>query len=220
VTSGADVYALGLILNEAFTGEIPIGTEYKTISSVSENFGFLDVIVSSMIRQSADSRPKSIFDIKAQISKAQNEIAYKQKISKIDSTVVLENTIDDPLAITPPLIASASWDSGQLEIIFDCEISEGWIISGLHKMGSYGSVLGIGPQQLHFVGNKAYVSCPGEDAQRVITYLKDWLPKATMTYKRLLEEQLLYAKQQALAQLRREKAIEEERFHINSRLQL
>ncbi len=156
-----------------------------------------------MTRQSADSRLKSIFDIKALISKAKNEIVYKQKISKIYSTVIPENTIDDPLAITPPLIASASWDSGQLDIIFDCEISEGWIISGLHEIGSYGSVLGIGPQQLHFVGNKAYVSCPGEDVQRVINYLKDWLQKATITYKRLLEERLLHDKQQALAQLRR-----------------
>jgi hypothetical protein len=58
-----------------------------------------------MTRQSADSRLKSIFDIKAQISKAKNEIVYKQKISKIYSTVIPENTIDDPLTITPPLIA-------------------------------------------------------------------------------------------------------------------
>lgn len=105
VTSGADVYALGLVLNKQFTGEISIVTEYKTIYSVSEKFGFLDVIVSSMTRQSADSRLKSIFDIKAQISKAKNEIVYKQKISKIYSTVIPENTIDDPLTITPPLIA-------------------------------------------------------------------------------------------------------------------
>ena len=46
----ADIYAVGLILNEMFTQEIPQGTGYKTISSVSPEYSYLDEIVDKMIR--------------------------------------------------------------------------------------------------------------------------------------------------------------------------
>ncbi|SET56227.1 serine/threonine protein kinase [Nitrosospira multiformis] len=47
----ADIYALGLILNELFTTEIAHGTGYKTIKSVSEEYSYLDLIVEKMLHQ-------------------------------------------------------------------------------------------------------------------------------------------------------------------------
>ncbi len=35
VDNKADIYALGLMFNEMFTGQIPLGAGYKTIASVS-----------------------------------------------------------------------------------------------------------------------------------------------------------------------------------------
>ena len=216
----ADVYALGLILNESFTGETPVGTDYRTISSVAETFGYLDEIVSAMIRQSPANRPTSIFEIKTLIKNANREIANRQKISKINSTVVPENTIDDILAIKPPVITDVTWDSGQLQITFDCNISDGWI-SGLHQMReSYGSVINAGPEQFHFAQNKARVRCSGAEAQRIINYVKDWLPKATRSYKNILDRQLLEKRQLETEKLRKEREIEQERFRVNSNLRI
>jgi serine/threonine protein kinase len=53
----ADIYALGLILNEMFTGMVPHGTGYKTIIRCHAAYGYLDEIVSSMLRQSAGKCP-------------------------------------------------------------------------------------------------------------------------------------------------------------------
>ena len=185
---------------------------------MAEPFGFLDEIVAAMIRQSPSGRPGSIFEIKIiQIKKATQEIAHRKKISMLDAAVVPQNTVDDPLAINPPNITDAIWDAGRLEVTFDHNISQGWI-SGLHRMGNYTSVVGLAPQQFQFTENKAYVRCSGGEAQRVIMYLKQWLPLATRTYKRLLEEQFQQQEQEALTQLRNEKAIEEERFRVNSKL--
>ena len=44
----ADLYALGLILNEMFTGVVPQGTEYQPISSVSEEDAFLDEVIAML----------------------------------------------------------------------------------------------------------------------------------------------------------------------------
>jgi serine/threonine protein kinase len=45
VTASADVYALGLMLNEMVTNNVPHGTEYQLIGSRFESLGFLDPIV-------------------------------------------------------------------------------------------------------------------------------------------------------------------------------
>jgi hypothetical protein len=217
VGAAADIYALGLILNEAFTGETPVGTEYKTIVSVAEPFGFLDDVVAAMIRQSSTSRTESIFEVKKQIGRAREEIAHKQKISMIDASIVLENTVDDPLAIHPPVITDVKWDAGRLAITFDQDISEGWI-AGLHNMRSFSSVVGLMPKQFHFVKNQAFAQCPGEQAQTIIMYFKDWLPQATLMARTILEDKYRQQEEQARQLLRGEKAREEERFRINNSL--
>ena len=41
----ADIFALGLMLNEIFTGEVPHGTGFKTIESVDPEYAYLDGLV-------------------------------------------------------------------------------------------------------------------------------------------------------------------------------
>lgn len=60
----SDIYALGLILNEMYTGEVPAGSDYRLIASVSAQRGYLDGLVDMMRRQFADGRPNSIADVK------------------------------------------------------------------------------------------------------------------------------------------------------------
>ena len=64
VDQRADIYALGLILNEMFTREVPHGTDYKIIGSVAPQYAYLDDLVAEMLRQSADARPATIDIIK------------------------------------------------------------------------------------------------------------------------------------------------------------
>ncbi|MCP4767804.1 MAG: serine/threonine protein kinase [Gammaproteobacteria bacterium] len=56
----ADIYSLGLILNELFTGEIPFGTNFRKISDVTDNYPYLDAIVEKMLEQNLQSRFDSI----------------------------------------------------------------------------------------------------------------------------------------------------------------
>jgi serine/threonine protein kinase len=67
----ADIWALGMILNEMYTASVPHGTEYQTISQSAPAFGFLDEIVRLAIRQDPAERQASVEEVKVQIMKYQ-----------------------------------------------------------------------------------------------------------------------------------------------------
>lgn len=51
VSEQADVYAVALILNEMFTGEIPQASGYKTIASIDPEYKFLDEVFDLLYQQ-------------------------------------------------------------------------------------------------------------------------------------------------------------------------
>ena len=59
-----DIFALGLILNELFTGHVPHGADYRKIESVNSQYAHLDSLVDSMIRQRAEDRPQSVAQVR------------------------------------------------------------------------------------------------------------------------------------------------------------
>lgn len=83
-----DIYALGLIINQTFTGEIPCGSNYKTIGSVYPPFSFLDEIVETMINQTATAREN---DINVIINKIEIE---KKKVTEFKENIICKINYD------------------------------------------------------------------------------------------------------------------------------
>src|SRR5262249_53173410 len=142
VTAAADVYALGLMLNELFTGAIPHGTEYKSIGSISDQMSFLDPVVARMIRQVLSERPASISEVKSLIQRHETEAVTLQRLSKINQTVIKVDEIDDPLAQEAPRVVGAEWDAGRLILTLDREINQDWL-SAFRQMGGCSYVMGV-----------------------------------------------------------------------------
>lgn len=51
-----DIYAAGLILNEMFTGEVPQALDYRKISDVAPDYGYLDVLFEHLFKQDPSER--------------------------------------------------------------------------------------------------------------------------------------------------------------------
>ena len=203
----ADIYALGLILNEMFTKQIPFGTEYRTVASVSADFPYLDDLVSHMIRQSPADRPASIDSIKQDLIARGNTFVTEQKLDRLRHTVISQSEVDDPLVANPVRIVDFDWENKLLTLILSQPVNRDWV-SALNNMGSHYSLLGKGPEAFSFHGDRATVRAQESDVPGIINHFKEWLPLATRKYEQVLKAAL--SRDQEIRQAELQAKIEEE----------
>jgi eukaryotic-like serine/threonine-protein kinase len=206
VDQRADIFAVGLILNELFTGQVPHGSGFKTIASVRSEYSYLDGIVESMIRQAPDERPSSIGDVKQLLKLRGADYISQQKLSKLDASVIPSSRIDDPLAINSIQIIDWDWDKGKLTLIFNQPVNREWI-AALNNMGSFTWLDGYAPDRFSFESNRAIVASEERTVQAIIDHFKGWIPLATEVYKNKLSEEQA---QREAAELNRIKKLREE----------
>ena len=213
VDGRADIYALGLMLNEMCTKQLAIGTDFKTIGSVIPQLSYLDEVVSQMLRQNQNERPSSIEIIKQELSVRGSEFFEKQRLSQLRRTVVPTNDISDQVLSAPSRIINFDWDGMTLTLELDSQVNPKWI-NAIRNMGSYQSVLGKGPDVFRLTGNKAIIDAQDHEIQHIINHFKAWLPQAHRVY----ERNLLREKEQSEAaerdKIRREIEAREKRLKV------
>jgi serine/threonine protein kinase len=127
VDQRADIYALGLILNEMFTRHVPQGTGYIQIQSVAPEFGFLDAVVDLMIRQQLGDRMQSIRKVKEELrARGQQQIEF-QRLDALKKQVVPDSNVTDPLIADPIRVVEASdFANGTLALRLNQPVNERW----------------------------------------------------------------------------------------------
>jgi serine/threonine protein kinase len=178
----ADLYALGLMLNEMFTGEVPQGAGFRTVASVAPEHAWIDEVVAEMLQQDPHKRPTSVDAVKRQFVARRLNSVTRQRLSSISKTVIPVGDEDDPLAIKAPQLIDFEWEKGRLTLILDRAVNPQWV-QALQNMGSHTSVLGKGPETFSFSGDRASVAARDSEVQYVIDCFKGWLQRATDVYR-------------------------------------
>jgi len=209
----ADIYALGLILNEMFTGEVPSGTGYKIIAKIASNYEYLDSMVEEMMRQSPEDRIDSIEKIKNQLIGRRNEFITRQKVSELKDTVVPITELDDPLIADPPRLVNFDWDEGKLTLFFQRPVNEKWVWA-LQNMGSHTSVWGKGPEAFNINGDKAVINAAENEVQKIIDFFNEWLPQVNRVYKERIRVEKEQAEEKQRKELKRQIEAQEARQRV------
>lgn len=104
ISPASDIFALGLILNEMFTGKVPAGDNYKKISEVNEDYAFLDKLVQRMLSQNPADRYQSIEDLNIDYEAHKRNFENSRKITILSQPLVegeaRDYLTDNPITIT------------------------------------------------------------------------------------------------------------------------
>lgn len=209
----ADIYSLGLILNELVTGEIPFGTNFKKIGDVTSDYPYLDAIVDKMLEQNPQSRYESIESIKRELIAHGKEYITLQKISKLEKTVIPTFEIDDPIVLEPMRIVNVDWADNVLTIELNHTVNSIWQWA-LNNMGSYSSLLGKEPECFRFKANNGIISARANEVQQVVDHFKQWLPRANYVYEAKLKQDIEAEERRQQEEIRKNIQREEERADV------
>lgn len=193
VDGRADIYALGLIMNEMFTKTLPIGTNYTKIGDVNRNYSWLDSVVDLMLQQKPEERPYPTSNIATRILAAQNEWSSSQELLHLSEE---KPNDEEPYQMELPTIRDCQYDRGELKIYLD-GMEYYWfeVWFGILQSGQYphGEVIGYGPNKLrHYAPDciSMPLSISSESQLTTIArHIKNWLIGATQIFnKEQLEE--------------------------------
>ena len=219
VDQRADIYALGLMLNELFTNEIVQGVGYKRIGDINPDFSYLDDIVDSMIQQNPDNRPISIEVIKKELIGRKNEFVSIQKFNKTKQKVVkaTESTEFEPISIE-----SLDYADGVLHLTLSRNIPPGWAQEFQRPRSGHSSIMGYGPEYFRVSGNKLSLSVREDEnlIQQIVNHAKNYVNAANNGYLMQIQDQARQKEQRQKAALEKEIAEAELRKNILSNVKL
>jgi len=221
VEGGADVYALGLILNEMFTSAVPQGTGFRRVTEITPNYDYLDGIVEAMLSQQATARP-SVAEVKQELIARGNKFISLQRLNSLRSAVIPDSEVDDPVVRNPITLKGVDYQDGTFSFTLSAPPPPNWIMLFQNpRTASWGSYLGSGPEYFGFNGDRAYVTLrSGGEPQQLVNYTKSYIDMANRQYAQLVKDAHQKRLEEQREELRRGVEAEEKRQKVLSGLKI
>src|SRR5690348_1556990 len=231
VDKRADIYALGLILNEMFTRHVPRGAGFVQIAGVAPQFAYLDDLVESMIQQDADKRPSSVDEIKRLLIARRNDFIERQRLDELKKTIVPTSAASHPFFENPPRAVDIDVEprAAQLTIILDKPLPAEWI-TAFQTPRTMEFIRGTGPSDWVFNNGRDYARATvrmhphdlqqHESTQTIIDNFKSYVEFANMKFRENLQRAAQAEEARARKAQQDEIALEEERRRLRERLKI
>ena len=208
----ADIFALGLILNEMFTKDVIHGTGYRTIASVAPDLGYLDQVVDLMIQNDAAARASSVEAVKKELIARGTQFVALQEVEAKSKEVVRKYA---PGEVEPVNLIGVDWDGATVLLKLNRAPETGWVQAFQHPKSGHSNVMGYGPEVYQFAGSSAKVGNVREHiAQAIVDQFKTFSGMATRQYQEELIRQAAQreASERASLQAQREEAERRQRL--------
>lgn len=192
VNGRADIFALGLILNEMFTKTVISGSNYKRIADCCKEYGFFDQVVDALISQDPMNRLFPVRKILIEISTLIKIESDKAELKRIVEKQINKNTEGDQLFI-PPKVVDIRYEHSQLVFYLDKKTNSTW--DSILTSGQY-SHSSVGVYRPHSFNSRydANENCttfsvdlPYDDVnviESIKTSFESWLPIVSFEYSR------------------------------------
>lgn len=192
-----DIYALALILNEMFTGEIPQATGYKKIKDINQDYSFLDDVFEQLFRQNPEERlfPENIILTEIKV-REQNYKKTKEKERLLSSVIQIAN-----VESFEANVVDVKYENNKLIFYFNTDLPDDWV--HMIKFDSYSAtfMMNYDKNLLQRVGrNGLSMRLLGRETtdtiKTIVLYLKQWVSAVNTMYSSQLKRNAEYKQRQ------------------------
>ncbi len=211
----ADIYALGLVMTEIFTGEVPRGANPTKIGEVREDFAFLDEVAEGMRNQNPDSRPGSIEYILGEIAVRRELAASSGRIAALQATKLESDQPYDPLLAEPVELVrgGADYRDGTLFLKLSQPVTPQWKTAFGQQPIQSSMVDRRGqrkdPQSFTFNGDVMRIEIDEGNINQLMPYVHRYLHDGNNHYRKDMQEEQRRREQAQKSEIKRR--IEEDR---------
>jgi serine/threonine protein kinase len=210
----ADIYALGLILNEMYTQRVAHGTGFVRIRDVAPSYAYLDDMVEKMMQQDPNRRPQSIREIKEELIARGHEFVILQRLNEAKRQVVVpESDVDDPIINDPiRVVDTIDYVDGILLLKLNQAVNTQFNNCFQNSVSHF--TVNPSSATLSLRGNIAEIRVSERFIQEGVNFLKEHLAAANGAYAARVRQEHLHRIENSRAALKAELAQAEERARM------
>ncbi len=197
VSYQTDIYALSLILNEMFTGEIPQASGYKRIGDIAPDYKYLDDLFEKLFKQEPEERlyPEDLIitELAALTEKYKRELE-KAKLKAIKDELVKPEKFETQ-------IVDVKFRNNGVYFFFDTALPQEWFSMLRHGRYTHSVVSIYAPDKLEKINSNtivmplSYYANSENLVTGIVCCVEDWVKKVNCEYSKEKQKQAIIEQQ-------------------------